>query len=102
MRGRTEDKNGRGGEIRTHDMLSPKRARYQATLRHDLGQQTMPGVRENCNSEIWEKWYPAARSGGRIRTPAPSRLKTSRLVPVGPCSFDGGPTICSVAAVSLA
>ena len=25
--------NGRGGEIRTHDLLYPKQARYQATLR---------------------------------------------------------------------
>ena len=29
-------KNGRGGEIRTHDLLYPKQARYQATLRPDL------------------------------------------------------------------
>ena len=27
--------NGRGGEIRTHDLLYPKQARYQATLRPD-------------------------------------------------------------------
>ncbi len=26
-------KNGRGGGIRTHDLLDPKQARYQATLR---------------------------------------------------------------------
>ena len=25
--------NGRGGEIRTHDLLYPKQARYRATLR---------------------------------------------------------------------
>src|ERR1043165_5894253 len=30
-------KNGRGGEIRTHDLLYPKQARYQATLRPDVG-----------------------------------------------------------------
>ena len=30
-------KNGRGGEIRTHDLLYPKQARYQATLRPDPG-----------------------------------------------------------------
>ena len=29
-------RNGRGGEIRTHDLLYPKQARYQATLRPDL------------------------------------------------------------------
>ena len=28
--------NGRGGEIRTHDLLYPKQARYQATLRPDV------------------------------------------------------------------
>ena len=27
------ERNGRGGEIRTHDLLYPKQARYQATLR---------------------------------------------------------------------
>src|SRR5215207_5159440 len=31
----TRAKNGRGGEIRTHDLLYPKQARYQATLRPD-------------------------------------------------------------------
>ncbi len=30
-------KNGRGGEIRTHDLLYPKQARYQPTLRPDTG-----------------------------------------------------------------
>jgi hypothetical protein len=30
-----ELKSGRGGEIRTHDLLYPKQARYQATLRPD-------------------------------------------------------------------
>jgi hypothetical protein len=30
-----QGKNGRGGEIRTHDLLYPKQARYQATLRPD-------------------------------------------------------------------
>ena len=29
-------KDGRGGEIRTHDLLYPKQARYQATLRPDV------------------------------------------------------------------
>src|SRR5262245_36990172 len=29
------EENGRGGEIRTHDLLYPKQARYQATLRPD-------------------------------------------------------------------
>jgi hypothetical protein len=28
-------KNGRAGEIRTHDLLHPMQARYQATLRPD-------------------------------------------------------------------
>ena len=32
---KSEMKNGRGGEIRTHDLLYPKQARYQATLRPD-------------------------------------------------------------------
>jgi hypothetical protein len=37
-------KNGRGGEIRTHDLLYPKQARYQATLRPE------PRARENAQS----------------------------------------------------
>jgi hypothetical protein len=32
-------KNGRGGEIRTHDLLYPKQARYQATLRPEPEQE---------------------------------------------------------------
>ena len=34
---KTLKENGRGGEIRTHDLLYPKQARYQATLRPDKG-----------------------------------------------------------------
>src|SRR6267378_3031474 len=45
-------KNGRGGEIRTHDLLYPKQARYQATLRPDPGQQKVPGVRLICNPNL--------------------------------------------------
>src|SRR5438046_1570986 len=33
MNSKGHGKNGRGGEIRTHDLLYPKQARYQATLR---------------------------------------------------------------------
>jgi hypothetical protein len=42
------DKNGRGGEIRTHDLLYPKQARYQATLRPDAGAVKMPAGRKNA------------------------------------------------------
>ena len=38
-----EEKSGRGGEIRTHDLLYPKQARYQATLRPaDQGRKNCP------------------------------------------------------------
>jgi hypothetical protein len=47
---KTVEKNGRGGEIRTHDLLYPKQARYQATLRPDA-------------------------SAGAIASPAEERLK---------------------------
>src|SRR5437867_12983897 len=36
-------KTGRGGEIRTHDLLYPKQARYQATLRPDEGGENAGG-----------------------------------------------------------
>jgi hypothetical protein len=45
------EENGRGGEIRTHDLLYPKQARYQATLRPDTERSKLPTARGNCNSE---------------------------------------------------
>ena len=33
--GRAKTRDGRGGEIRTHDLLLPKQARYQAAPRPD-------------------------------------------------------------------
>jgi hypothetical protein len=45
-------KNGRGGEIRTHDLLYPKQARYQATLRPDAGAVKMPGGRKNAITNL--------------------------------------------------
>lgn len=33
-------KNGRAGEIRTHDLLHPMQARYQATLQPEQGRVT--------------------------------------------------------------
>jgi hypothetical protein len=45
--------NGRGGEIRTHDLLYPKQARYQATLRPDTGLMRLPLVIQKGNAEFW-------------------------------------------------
>ena len=45
MRRKREDENGRGGEIRTHDLLYPKQARYQATLRPEPDGRAACGVR---------------------------------------------------------
>jgi hypothetical protein len=44
--------DGRGGEIRTHDLLYPKQARYQATLRPDSEQENVPGLQSICNSNL--------------------------------------------------
>ena len=46
-RGQPSRRNGRGGEIRTHDLYVPNVALYQAKLRPDLlagGQESPPGV----------------------------------------------------------
>ena len=53
-------KSGRGGEIRTHDLLYPKQARYQATLRPDPEPEKLPGILLNCNSGILA-YFPALR-----------------------------------------
>lgn len=42
--------NGRGGEIRTHDLLYPKQARYQATLRPEPELSKVLGIDRLCNS----------------------------------------------------
>ena len=46
------EKNGRGGEIRTHDLLYPKQARYQATLRPDPGQEKLEALEHFCKEII--------------------------------------------------
>ena len=55
-------KNGRGGEIRTHDLLYPKQARYQATLRPDPEKKKLAGDCQFCNpnlerSKIDHEWW---------------------------------------------
>ncbi len=61
-------KNGRGGEIRTHDLLYPKQARYQATLRPDTGQEheKLPVTGRDCNT----KFHGAGPLKWRRNTPA--------------------------------
>jgi hypothetical protein len=44
--------NGRGGEIRTHDLLYPKQARYQATLRPDIEEIMLPRAQRESNVEF--------------------------------------------------
>ena len=50
--------NGRGGEIRTHDLVYPKHARYQATLRPDyqaVNSAPAPGVWQTIlESELFD------------------------------------------------
>src|SRR4051812_11323 len=40
MKGGFTSENGRAGEIRTHDLLHPMQARYQATLQPEQGRVT--------------------------------------------------------------
>jgi hypothetical protein len=49
-------KDGRGGEIRTHDLLDPNQARYQPTLRPDIGGMSLPAARLKSNAEIFDGW----------------------------------------------
>ena len=49
----TAEKNGRGGEIRTHDLLYPKQARDQATLRPDAGLRRMPTCKKNAMTNFY-------------------------------------------------
>ena len=80
-------KSGRGGEIRTHDLLYPKQARYQATLRPDPQREKLTSAARNCNLEIAENktagraiprphWSPAP--GARV---SPAALERRRLRP---------------------
>ena len=84
--------NGRGGEIRTHDLLYPKQARYQPTLRPDnqrddeyvmrlpKGKLFIRQIVEMFRRPVagrfcrW-KWggISASRSAGLVRSPALSR-----------------------------
>jgi hypothetical protein len=47
--------NGRGGEIRTHDLLYPKQARYQATLRPDIETTRLPRAQPESNVDFSEQ-----------------------------------------------
>ncbi len=52
---------GRGGEIRTHDLLLPKQAFYQAELHPEIG-----GSEHGCDRGVWQEkrglFYLAAAS----------------------------------------
>src|SRR6266481_5631811 len=65
------EKNGRGGEIRTHDLLYPKQARYQATLRPDPEQETVAGAAAVCNRIFADFLYWVSDGGGPPRRSAP-------------------------------
>ena len=49
VRGNLVNQDGRGGEIRTHDLLYPKQARYQATLRPEPA-VIRPSSESKCNT----------------------------------------------------
>jgi hypothetical protein len=44
-------KNGRGGEIRTHDLLDPNQARYQTTLHPDIEWLSLAAAEHQRNLE---------------------------------------------------
>jgi len=52
--------NGRAGEIRTHDLLHPMQARYQATLRPETRERSQSGMRAVVASGI----FPAESGQG--------------------------------------
>ena len=60
--------NGRGGEIRTHDLLYPKQARYQATLRPDPRQRRMRMAKGFCNRIIYIIPRQAETSNSKLQT----------------------------------
>src|SRR5437879_13778677 len=76
-------KNGRGGEIRTHDLLYPKQARYQATLRPETRQSRMLIAAAFCNriiesiSAVFKPLRPPLRPA-RTGLPARHPLESSR------------------------
>src|ERR1035437_3892269 len=64
-------KSGRGGEIRTHDLLYPKQARYQATLRPDPELERVPIAARNSNPEVAENEVACAAIPNLHWLPAP-------------------------------
>ena len=46
--------NGRAGEIRTHDLLHPMQARYQATLRPEQEKGQEAGCGRRWQVVFWE------------------------------------------------
>jgi hypothetical protein len=70
--------NGRGGEIRTHDLLYPKQARYQATLRPDTGLRKVPGRGLFCKEIMPRRKFYEGECAGSTRAwpyPAPPRKR---------------------------
>ena len=66
-------KNGRGGEIRTHDLLYPKQARYQATLRPDPRAEEGAGTRAKLQCRNSKIRFPHVFS---------ARMKPASPIPV--------------------
>ena len=61
--------NGRGGEIRTHDLLYPKQARYQPTLRpdkHTDSQDVMRASKGKLFIHRLQELFVAVPAPGRV------------------------------------
>ena len=79
--------NGRGGEIRTHDLLYPKQARYQPTLRPDTGGKILPAEIPDGNNLIGEFWLilPQFKAAGSVTK---FNIKTAQPAPDHTASFN--------------
>src|SRR5437867_12443870 len=70
-------KTGRGGEIRTHDLLYPKQARYQATLRPAKAGENAGGQVQLQSSFSAVEFAVFCRAGRQFSVESDSRLVLS-------------------------
>lgn len=74
--------SGRGGEIRTHDLLYPKQARYQATLRPGPKSGRKLGI-ARCLGKDFFAFCNLSSTGIVAGGDEPARAKTMRPEPRG-------------------
>src|SRR5208337_4820911 len=76
---------GRGGGTRTHDLLYPKQARYQAAPRPDHGERPDPMGGSVPMQAYWRRVYGALPKI-RCSTVSPTRISSLAVVPAGSSS----------------